>query len=381
MRAGRFAEGAFLVFAGAVLAPSAAGADEGPVAPPPLAVTVTPGTGGGPWTLRVENTGEVPVRLVADPRLLALELTRPAEAEPEPAKKPPGKRKKAAPAATTLRCALPADTRPTSDEGPAIVVPGKRSWSTSFDPLYLCFGARERKALLPGVAITPTYGWPLPAARRGKAPPAPQAPYAVTPVGAAVGKITPAKQLIGATFMLAEVVTAEPAQAAPAAEATEATEATEASAASAQLALSTPEALDVARPTNIATTVTLTNESARAATLLFRPTTVQFKVSGPAGTVSCGTKAEVESPIRELFVTVGARRRAQHTMLLTSVCPPGTFDEPGVYRVVPRLDTTSASGRPLGLRTWDGEIEATRPLLVRVRNPRAPRQPSRPTLD
>jgi hypothetical protein len=45
--------------------------------PPPLSLSVTPGTGGGPWKLRIENTGDVPVRLAADARLLVLEVTPP----------------------------------------------------------------------------------------------------------------------------------------------------------------------------------------------------------------------------------------------------------------------------------------------------------------
>src|SRR5512135_2787011 len=85
--------------------------------PPPLVLTVTPppaGKGGGPWRLRVANNGDVPVRIAADPRLLSLELT-PKEGKP-------------------LRCVLPDDTRPTSDEGRELVVPGKRSWTVAIDP-------------------------------------------------------------------------------------------------------------------------------------------------------------------------------------------------------------------------------------------------------
>jgi hypothetical protein len=389
MRAGRFAKGAVSMVACAVATSGVAAADDAAlVVPPPLSLTVSPGTGGGPWTLRVENTGEVPVRIVADPRLLALELTRAPEAEPSVAPRASKKTAKTKPAPTTLRCALPADARPTSDDGPGLVVPAKRSWSTTFDPLFFCFGARERKALLPGVTVTPTLGWPLPAVRAGKEPAAPRPPFLVTPVGAAVGKLAPAKQIQGAPFMLAEAVTVEPATAATPAPSADASPDGDAPspdhtqpATKAPLVLSVPEAIDVARATDATATVTAENRTDRAVPILFRPSTLQLRVTGPSGSVTCGSRAEVESPIRELFVTIAPRRRAQVTMLLASACPAGTFDEPGVYRIVPRLDTTAASGRPLGLKTWDGEIEGSRPLLVRVRRGKPPAEPSRPSLD
>src|SRR5512144_2789265 len=79
------------------------------LARPSLTLSVTPGTGGAQWKLRIENTGELPVRIAADQRLLVLEITAP-NSDPE---KP-------------VRCALPDDTRPSTDEGRELVVPAKR---------------------------------------------------------------------------------------------------------------------------------------------------------------------------------------------------------------------------------------------------------------
>src|SRR6476659_1675032 len=76
-------------------------------ATPNVALTVTPGTGGGPWKLVVTNAGELPVLLAADVRLLTLELVP---------QNPSAK-------VTTLRCELPADARPATDEGRELVVP------------------------------------------------------------------------------------------------------------------------------------------------------------------------------------------------------------------------------------------------------------------
>ncbi len=350
-------------------APAAKAAAPEPVLPAPqVTLKVTPGTGGAPWRLQIENTGEGPVRIPADPRLLILELT-PAAA-PEAAD--PGGKKKATKPPPPPRCILPDDARPSTDEGRELVIPPKRSWSASFDPLFHCFGERERAALVPGTTVKARFGWPSPPPREGatprKAPPlAP--PFAVMPVGASVGKVGPIKSIDADSFALTEAVVIDK----PAAASDEA--------ASSVVSLSVPRTMDAARGNELATTVTLTNGSDRPITLLFRPDMLQFSVSGPAGSVSCGQPRSVASPIRELFTTVPVNGKTSTTVLFTTTCPAGTFDEPGIYRVTPRLDTTNASGRPVGLKSWEGVAVAKSPLLLRVRLPKTPALPPRPTLD
>ena len=143
-----------------------------------------------------------------------------------------------------------------------------------------------------------------------------------------------------------------------------------------------PETMDVARGFEIAATVTVVNEGDKAAALLFRPETLRFAVSGPQGSVACGTTRYIESPIRELYSTIAPKGRASLTLLLTSRCQFDTFDEPGIYRVTAVLDTSGASARTIGLKTWDGEATARSPMLLRIRTPRRPRTSStRPVLD
>jgi hypothetical protein len=328
-------------------------ADPPPSLPaPPLVLSVSPGTGGGPWKMKIENTGDVPVRIAADARLLTFELAPPSAADANANKKPP----------KPLRCALPDDARPATDEGKELVVPGKRSWTMTIDPLYYCFGTKERAALVAGASMTARFGWTP--AKKGKD----AAPFAAVPVGAAVDKVAPVKQLEAAPITLAEGV-APPAAAAK-------------DAAEPPVTLTLPESLDVARGTEVSATTTLANDGDRPLTTLFRPATLGFHVSGPQGSVSCGAQhVSVASPIRELFTTIGPKGKAQLTVMLAAVCPPDTFDEPGVYRVVPRLDTSAASGRPLGLKTLDAEIEGRTPMLLRVRSPRRDSATPRPKLD
>ncbi len=358
-------------------APSGHAQEGSALSPPPLTLSVATTAGGGWWKLRVENTGEVPVRLAADPRLLVLEVTPPAgtELDPAAAKKRPASKK--TPDPVTLRCALPDDARPVNDEGHDLVIPAKRSWSTSIDPLFYCFGSRERRALVAGAIVKAHFGWPAPVAKTAagaakKKPAAPTPPFAAAPVGAAVGKVAPSKDLESAPFTLTDTL----AFAVPSAPA-----AAPSSPGRAVLNVSMPESRDVSRGIEIETTVTVANDGDQAAIFLWRPETVRFNVAGPLGSSTCGTTAAIDSPIRELYSTLGPKGRSSMALLVTAKCPVDTFDEPGVFRVTAILDTSQASARPVGLKTWDGEATAAVPMLLRVRSLRRPGSTTRPTLD
>lgn len=333
---------AAILIAIALFAPKAAKPDPVPELPAPaLTLSVTPGSGGAAWRLKVENTGEVPIRIAADPHLLVLDVT-PPNGKP-------------------VTCKLPEDARPQTDEGQELVVPGKRSWSAAFDPMFYCFGAKERDALVAGANVVARIGWPLGKAKtRG-------APYFAAPVGAAVGKVSSVKEIASASFSLGETYVVLPAPS-PGDE-------------KSPIALTVPDTIDVARGSEIPITVTATNEGDRALTLLFRPETLAFRITGAGGAIACGTSRSIGSPIRELFSTIGAKAKASTTVLVTTFCTADTFDDPGVYRIYPRLDTTGASGRAIGLKTWDGKSEGRMPTLLRVRTRRSSAGVTRPTLD
>jgi hypothetical protein len=329
---------------------------------PSVALKITPGVGGAQWRVRIENTGEGPVRLTADPRLLILELT-PASTTPSD----PTTAKKAGRPPPAPRCILPDDVRPSSDDGQDLVIPSKRAWSHAFDPLFYCFGARERAALVTGTVVKARFGWPAAPTAKPRAG-GPTTPFAITPVGAAASKVSSAKALEADPITLTEDVI-------------KASSSTETDPTANGVVLSTPESVDVARGVDVGTSITLTNRTDRAITLLYRPEMIQFTVNGPAGTVSCGYPRQVSSPIRELYSTLPVKGRAELSVLFTVTCSAGTFDEAGIYRVTPRLDTTGASGRTIGLKTWEGTATAKAPLLVRIRSPRRPQLATRPVLD
>jgi hypothetical protein len=333
---------------------------------PNVTLSVTPGTAGGPWKLVVTNNGELPVLIAADPRVITLDLVP---------QNPSAK-------VTTLRCALPDDARPTSDEGRELVVPAKRSWSASFDPLFYCFGAKERALLVPGTTVKAHLGWPAPLVtpkNAKKAAAGPSAPFVVSPVGASVGQLAPMKEL-ETTVTLSEAVTAAPPPASAAAASPASSEAPEVK--KPPLAISATEATDVGRGVDVPLTITIANESDRAVTTFFRSSTLAFTVNGPAGSVACGSPRAIAEPFRELFTTIGVKGKSAATLLVSALCPAGTFDEPGIYRVIARLDTRGTSGRNVGLKTWDGEVVAKTPALIRVRTPRKSNLPAKkPQLD
>lgn len=336
---------------------------------PPLVLTVAPGTGGGPWKIKVLNTGEVPVRIAADARLLSLEVTPPAGSAAETAL-----RKKGAKAGDPVvaKCELPADARAATDEGRELVVPGKRSFTLSFDPMFYCFGAKERGALVNGASVKARFGFPAPAPKTVKGKVQPEtSPFVAAPVGAAVGKVRSMKAIESAAVALTEDVKAVPASASSGT----------GTATGTGLEVSTAETLDVARGVEISVTVTLTNTSDHAITSLFRPEMIRFSVSGPVGTVSCGNTRLVASPIRELFGTIPVKGKTSVSLLVTSICGFDTFDEAGVYRVTPTFDSSGASGQSIRLKSWDGEATAKSPLLLRIRTSKRLRTTARPSLD
>ncbi|MBX3226682.1 MAG: hypothetical protein KIT84_39325 [Labilithrix sp.] len=332
-------------------------------AAPAVKLEVTP-TASGPWTMKITNGGEGPVRLAADPRLLSFELVPPGGGAIEL-----DKPKKGAPAGP-IRCALPDESRPSTDEGRELVVPGKRSWSATFDPFFYCFGARERAALVKDAQVKARFGW-RPVATKGKTAAAPSPPFALSPVGASVGKIDPVKELEADPVTLPDTISIAPKPAG-----------SEPATPPPSVYLTVPETMDAAKGDDLTTTVSLVNETDRPIALLFRPDMVTFAVSGPGGSVACGAPRTIGSPIRELFVTVGVKGKTSLSILFTATCPSGTFDLPGLYRITPKLDTTNASGRSINIKSWDDVATAKAPLLLRVRQPKRPTLTGpRPALD
>ncbi len=299
------------------------------------------------WRLRIENAGSVPVRVMADARLLSLEVT-------------------AAGAKKAVRCTLPDDMRPAQADERALVVPPQRAYVESFDPRVYCFGATEAAALAPGATVVAHLGWP--AGPKGRAA---TGPFAVEPLEGVAPPVAPARELVAPAWTIAALAAADTANANANANATE----------TPALMLSTREREDAPRAADIGVTVTLVNHGKKPITTLLRTETLAFDVTGPGGIQRCGGTRAVDSPIRELYDTLAPKGHASISLLLKQVCPRRTFELPGIYTVTAVLDTRRASGRPAGLVTFDGVVTATKPTRVRLHKTRWSSPATRPALD
>ena len=368
-----------------LLQPGEAAADSPSLPPPKVNLTLATDSLKR-WTMRLENTGESPLRIVADPYLLSFEIMIPEGATPSKGKKPSPAR--------TVRCSLPADMRPSSDLGRGLVLLPGKAYSESIDPRMYCFGARDSAGLVRGGRVIAHYGFAPP---RGKAKPA--APFVVAPVASAeraadvtIGSL---KEVVASSALeLSEAALSEAAssEAAPAgASATLPDKAKDIEPVASRttspvsdkdspppsapsdgleqaFSIALPARTDGFRGPDASITLSLTNVGTRRATVYFRPQSVAFNVVGPAGEFAC--PAGGAAAIRELFTTLSPRGRAQIVMLPASACPDHAFDMPGLYEVRPRLDTRHIEGSPAGLHAFEGEAAGNWSLLrVRVGKP------------
>jgi hypothetical protein len=303
-----------------------------PAAPAPaVKLTLDAPTTRGPWTMRVTNAGEIPVRIVADARLLTLELTPRGESKP-------------------VRCELPGDMRPPDDlERPLVLAPG-RTYAETFEPRLYCFGGKRGAALAPGATAVARLGWP----RRT------HPPYEVSPIDGVEPEVAPLASIESPPIAVPDEPSPSFAPAAtPAADVP-------------RLALRGSEAVDAESLTRIAVTVTLRNEGTRAVVVRFQPETLGFDLVGPGGVERCSWPTLPSAPTRELFTTLRPQSATSVTLALADYCPTRAFDRGGLFVLRPHLDTSRASGADLGLRTFDGEVIATAPTLVRLHQGAAP---------
>jgi hypothetical protein len=321
-------------------------ASKGPVETDPLAnvtLTIEAPTTRGPWAMRVVNDGDVPVRIVADARLLSLEVL------PRGAREP-------------VRCELPPDMRPEDDLERPLVLPSHKAYRENFEPTLYCLGNKRLDALAPASIVIARLGWKGRTARflevsaiEGIEPKVAARPFVDSPPIALPDEPTP------------------PPMPAP-------TE-SDALADLPRLSLRSAVSVDAESTSRMEIPVTLRNDGARPVVVRFRPETLRFDVLSQEKTEHCAWPALPGAPQRDLFSTLRPKGTTSLNVTLSTYCPAHTFDQAGLYLVVVHLDTHAASGATLGLHTFDGEVAATLPTAVRLRRGRAPKVPPGPHLE
>jgi hypothetical protein len=302
--------------------------------PPVVRLTVTAPTTRGPWRMQVKNEGDGPVRIVADARLLALDVS------PRSAR-------------SATHCELPADMRPDGDLGRGLVLPVGGSYSEAFEPRLYCLGADKLNALAPGAVVVARLGWP---AARGSAKT--EGPFEVTPVDGAAPVVAPWRGIDSPPVALPDE---------PSAWGTASPETPDARPLDApRLVIEGARSVDAEMPNDITLPVTLRNDGSRAVVVRFRPEALRFDLIGPAGVENCKWPVMPAAAVREVFTTIAPKGSEELTVTLSSYCVDHGLDQPGLLVVRPRLDTRSSAGASVGLHAFEGEVIALTPTLVRL---------------
>jgi hypothetical protein len=256
--------------------------------------------------------------------------------------------------------------RPSTDDDRVLVLPPGRAYAEVIDPHLYCFGAREHAALEGGGQMTARLGWHGGAQTR---------PFVVAPFEGIEPRVAATKELTTTSSIAVPASTPNPSSnPAP----------TSAPLASLEPRLSVhmPPLVDAANAGDLALTITVANASDRPAWLRLRPDTVTFTVTGPTGAATrCARAQTLGTPTRELFDNVPAHGSAHVAVLVSAVCPAGTFSAPGLYRILPGIDTRRASGDRIGLPTFEGELSSTETSLLRVRTSHQSQLQPRPALE
>jgi len=133
-----------------------------------------------------------------------------------------------------------------------------------------------------------------------------------------------------------------------------------------RLSLRSERAVDAEAPSDVAISVTLSNDGTRAVIVRFRPETLTFELTSSAGTEHCAWPKLPTAATRELFTTLPAKGKTTLVVMLAAYCSGQSFDQGGLLVVRAGLDTRRASGQDVGLTTFDGVVNATSHTLVRL---------------
>lgn len=303
------------------------------------------------WAMTVANTGDAPLKIVADARLLRLEIAPSADeeeskdAQAEKTLKKKGETK----TAKSIECVLPAAMR--SSERTLVLAPGSR-YLEVFDPRLFCLDAS--KHLVDGAKVTARLGWSSAKGKaKGKAEPKP--PFVVAPASTK-DDVAPLDEIASSTFVLpakaafSPTTTAAPSPAVP-------------------LVAHSGAGHSAFDGKGAHVTLRIVNASAEARRVYARPQLVGAIVRSPRGVItSCDGWAR-PAPIVDFVVALAPKGEWAATISLDEVCPASTFDVPGLYEITPRLHADPVPWEP---KAVVGEIIADTPELLRIETGKKP---------
>jgi hypothetical protein len=374
--------------------------------PPTITMRVIAPSAQGPWLLRIDNEGEEPIRIAADVRLLRFEVRVPSD-------KPVSRSYQGGWAPRAAVCDGPS-TFGLADHFPGgreLVVDPGHSYTEQFDPRLICFG-KNSELLVPGAYVHAYYGWkPRPTwSRKMEA-----APF-VADAAHAPRRFRPLRRLTAAPLVLSHAPpvmygdpapepdegrgdqqvqqpeapnppaavssdddattappSAQPPSAQPPSQSAERASTHRPRAVidpprrqetkdelAARMTLTASHHTDAARPTDVSLSVQAHNTGQRELFIALRSRMLSFMVDGPTGRVRCQRQSSGHQVPRDLFRTLHHGKHVHMEVSLSEVCPPGTFDRPGLYRAVPIL-LADANGAQYGLSAITGTVTTRDP--------------------
>ncbi len=306
---------------------------------PPVSLEVRAGDAPGRLRFTFRNGGADAVEVIADRRLLSLEV-------PEVAGAPSTARGRRTVRASVARCAFA--ERPTSNEfSPRVQIAPGQAYSESVDVAELC---PRGVPAFPSGAVEVRYGFA-----------APRTGAASHTRSIVVDDRPDTFPWVRALVLSSDVVAPPIASTDPSDGAMLAVSAAGSSAADAA-------ALRV--------TATVSNPHVQAAWTTLRPSQFSLVVQTPEGrSVACDVITRLPAGQRELFQRLGARARSTVRLTPAMLCPSGTFSVTGVYRATAAF-ASSADGAAFGLqRVFTGRVESS-PFTLRISRGRlVPLQP------
>ncbi len=331
-----------------------------PAAGLPVRVTVEATSPDPPWKLRIENTGDHPIRVPADVRLLSLELESTTSKG----------------ATRRHRCEAPRAMRPSTFPAKrALYLEPGEVYEELFDPRLVCFGAAS-DALREGTKAKPSFGWRGGGTHRG--------PFA------AEGTDRPAafapKRVVTGEVVDVPVVQASPAptsavdRSGPRLEREGDRGGPPATGSASwfvdrnvpQLDIYVERFDDAASSRDIVLTIRAVNEGKRTLSTVIRGRMLSFRVdelgpdNQPRRTFECAGQHAPHAVPTELMLTVTPGREVRVPILVAEVCNrDDVFRRPGLYRVTPVLDPR-VDGEGQRMDPYVEEALARQSALVRL---------------
>ncbi|MFS8065232.1 MAG: hypothetical protein ACMG6S_02550 [Byssovorax sp.] len=394
-----------------------------PLPAPAVRLWMTASAPQGPWTMRIDNEGDKPLRIPADVRLLQFEIEpEPYIAPTEPADSKPKKWAKAKPPAKPTVCKIPAPLRPNGfpDKSALLLRPGE-SYVESFDPRLFCFGKDTAARLVGGAVVHTRFGWETPKKPAWSAKKKPDTGPFVVEGTTFPPEVMPLRELTAPTMVLrfspakpvardadptedptepdanaADIKATDPKATDPNAADIKATDPKATDPKAADIKATDPKATDpkaadtkvaalppivdenaprleltsapfvsASSTTRATITLTATNVGRRPMLVALHPRMLGFRIDGPDGVLRCSPMPPTHGIPRERFRALAPGASSAMTLLLGEGCTRDALRRPGLYRIQATLNA-GESGEELGLAAYTGKVHMRQPTLIRV---------------